>query len=533
MDTNELLDVASRFKHGLLAKATNGDYSNTEFENDLAILSSENHIEKLLPSIIKTAKTADNFRRSMQAKFEHYSERRKYIDDILEPIFKYLDDLKNGTDVFTGNLYDYELKEDIGNGGYGTVYKYHHNLLDLDFAIKIFEPIFVSNEENLQGENRFFREAKILFKLNHKNIVRIYDIGRINGKPYIRMEYVNGCTIQDFISKYGVVNFERSLKPITALLEGVSYAHSLGVIHRDLKPTNFMVTKDGQFKIIDFGISAFMDIDKYTQLTKTGENIIGGPFSDPVLIKNPKLRDVRNDIYSIGAIWYFLLVGTAPIGGDVREKLINVKDITNLQAEIILQCLSSNIEDRFSSCDDLLSLLKTDSSTTSYTVLSTNQNNKITEITRDAIIQFLLDTYDEEMNAFVYSMPLNQQHPEYVFKYYGRKNEVEFLKKIYDFSKISSEESNFEAEIIRHTIRNDDYQYGWVFYDERLQLQKGDDEIFLKFLCEMFHPLVRIEKSSWEDILEHINSLLKIDGYEIYEYEKISNKVIYNYKFYM
>lgn len=107
------------------------------------------------------------------------------------------------------------------------------------------------------------------------------------------------------------------------------------------------------------------------------------------------------------------------------------------------------------------------------------------------------------------------------------------MKRIYDFSQISSHESDFEDEIIRHTIRNDDYPYGWVFYDDRLQLQNGNDELFLKFLCEMFHPLVRIEKSSWEEILEHINSLLKIDGYEIYEYKKVSNKVIYNYKFYV
>ena len=117
----------------------------------------------------------------------------------------------------------------------------------MDFAIKLFEPIFVSNQENIEGENRFFREARILFSLNHENIVRVYDIGRANGQPFIRMEYVDGYTLQDFVTKHGTVSFDRSVKPITALLSGLSYAHSVGIIHRDLKPTNFMVTKYGKF----------------------------------------------------------------------------------------------------------------------------------------------------------------------------------------------------------------------------------------------------------------------------------------------
>jgi len=88
------------------------------------------------------------------------------------------------------------------------------------------------------------------------------------------MEYVDGYTLQDFVAKYGTVSFERSVKPIAALLSGLSYAHSAGIIHRDLKPTNFMVTKDGKFKIIDFGISAFLETENHTKLTKTGESVI-------------------------------------------------------------------------------------------------------------------------------------------------------------------------------------------------------------------------------------------------------------------
>ena len=137
------------------------------------------------------------------------------------------------------------------------------------------------------------------------------------------------------------------------------------------------------------------------------------------------------------------------------------------------------------------------------------------------------------MNAFVYSQSQAFQQPERVFRYYGRKNEIIFLKRIYDFDKISSNYGSFENELTQHTIRNDDYPYEWVFFDERLQLQTGEDEVLLKFLCEMFHPLIRSEKSSWIDVLNHLNSLLNVDGYEIYESGQVSNKSIYSYRFHI
>ena len=533
MDTKKLLDIATSFKSGLIAKATNGVYLDIDFRNDLDNLLTDKHIEKMLPSCIKRSRTADDFRREMQTMFDHYAERRKYINEELGPIFDYLESLLNGTDTFCTDLSNNNLGVSLGRGGYGTVYKFHHELLDMDFAVKIFDPIFVSDAENLEGEKRFFREAKILFSLNHKNIIRVFDIGRISGKPFIRMEYVEGDTLQDFVDKHGIVSFSRSLKPITALLEGLSYAHKLGIIHRDLKPTNVMVTKDGQFKIIDFGISALIECENYTKLTKTGESIIGGPYSDPVLLDTPKLRDIRSDIYSVGAIWYYLLVGTAPVGGDVRQKLMQSKDLTQVQAEIILKCIAGSIDDRYSSCDELLSIICPQTSHSQDSSHIPIKSNQITEVTRDEIFQYLIDLYEEGMNASVYSQSLELRQPECVFKYYGRKDEFCFLKRIYDFNQIPSSVGSFEKELKQHVINNDDYPYEWVFNDERLQLKSGDDEMLLKFLCEMFHPLIRSEKSPWHDVLAHLNSLLEIDGYEIFESGQISNKSVYSYRFHI
>lgn len=534
MPEYNLIDVASNFKSGLLAKATDGEYSNNEFKSDMDKLLSDKRIEKMIPSFIRTCRNSDDFRRGMQAKFQRYAERRSFIDAELEPIFQYLFSVQEGTDAFSSNVVSYELGERLGNGGFGAVHKYHHKLLDYDFAIKLFEPVFVSNEENLEGEKRFFREAKVLFQLNHKNIVRVFDIGRVEGQPFIRIELVDGYNLQEFVEKYSTVSFDRSLRPIKAILEGLSYAHKEGVIHRDLKPTNVMVTKDGQFKIIDFGISAYLETEKHSKLTKTGESVIGGAFTDPDLIDNPKMKDTRSDIYSVGAIWYYLLVGMSPAGGDIRQTLLKTDKVTPLQAEIILKCLSRGIDDRFNSCEEIMAMVSPAERNASGNTTPISLNNKrITEITRDEIMQVLIDTHNSDLESYVFhQLPQDQEH-ERVFDFSGRKTLIEFLKRIYDFDKILSQEKSFEEELIRHTVRNYDYDYQWVFQDERLQWIDGNDELILKFVCEIFHPMVRNEKCDWQSVLTQVNDLLKIDGYELYEISKISNRSVYGYRYYI
>lgn len=531
MDTQNLLLAAERLKQGLLAKATNGEYLDKDFKSDLTILRTDRHIGKLLPAAIQVGKTTDDFRRSMQAKFQHYSERRQFIDEQLSPIFEYISGLENGADSFTLKLMEEELGERLGRGGFGAVYKYHHKLLDMDFAVKLFEPVFVSNEENLEGEKRFFREAKILFSMNHPNIVRVFDIGRYNGQPFIRMEYVPGDTMRDFVDKNGTVSFKRSVKPISALLRGLDYAHKLKVVHRDLKPSNFMVTASGDFKIIDFGISAFLETESHTKLTKTGEALAGGAYTDPQLYENPKLRDIRSDIYSVGAIWYYLLTGLAPMGGDLKKALIDSGHATELEANIILKCMSSKLGDRYNTCEELLQILEPHPSSISAISIGSMTNN-ITEITRRSVFDYLIDRNMDDINAYVLGDSLMFQEPERVFNYYGRRTELQFLEKLYDLS--ASDEpwgETLREEIIQHTIRNDDYQYGWVFEDKRFDLLTGDDETFLKFIAQIFHPLFRNEKSDWQSALTEINQLLGEDGYELYESEKISGKTVYSYRY--
>lgn len=292
-----------------------------------------------------------------------------------------------------------------------------------------------------------------------------------------------------------------------------------------------MVTADGKFKIIDFGISAYLEIDGHTKLTKTGEALTGGAYTDPQLSENPKLRDVRSDIYSVGAIWYYLLVGHAPMGGDLRRNLLASGNATELEAGIILKCLSSRLEDRYSNCDELLNLLVPTLMTPKASQPGVLKNN-ITEITRQAIFDYLTDRNAEEINAYVYQQSLAFQQPDRVFYYYGRRTEIQFLEKLYDLDiTVAAGEYTLREEIFQHTVRNNDYEYGWFFSDERFNLAKGDDETLLKFLAQMFHPIIRSEKSDWTEVLAEINKLLKEDGYEIYESEKISGRSVYSYRY--
>lgn len=356
MNKVELIDMLDKYKAGLLSKATSGNMDNQYYIQTRDSLMKEVAIKDKIPKFIKSCRTADEFRTYMQSEFPDYARRRKLITDSINGLIEYIEErFAEEADPFS-QIKHYKKVNQIGSGGFGAVFKYHNACLDMDFALKVYAPVFVSPYEQEEGEKRFFREAKMLFQLNHRNIVRIYDAGKISEEPFIRMEYIEGYDLNGLQKKYGVLDFECSSKVIKSILNGLEYAHERGIIHRDLKPSNIVFsTKEKLFKIIDFGVSAFLDVDNHTKLTKTGEAVAGGAYIDPVLQENPKLRDCRSDIYSIGAIWYWLLCGKAPQGSDMRSYLTNaVPNLSNEQIDIVMKCLAGNLEDRYENCGKLL-----------------------------------------------------------------------------------------------------------------------------------------------------------------------------------
>lgn len=150
--------------------------------------------------------------------------------------------------------------------------------------------------------------------------------------------------------------------------------------------------------------------------------------------------------------------------------------------------------------------------------------NRISEITKRDIHDLFKDGID---------IPDFWETKRVTYNYFGRLEEIEFLKRLYDLKSMPSLNSRFsdaESDIWQHTINNDDYPFCWVFEDERFQLKNGSDEIYLKLICEIFHPTVRSEKGYWKEFLSEINRLLQNDGYELYPAKKISSHDIYGWK---
>lgn len=359
MEKSELIDLIDEFKSGLLSKATDGTVDENFYMKARNTLMENADNKELVPRFIKSCRNSTEFRRYMQGEAGDYAGRRKIIIEGMNELAEYFETKADSSDPFA-QIKQYRRVDEIGRGGFGAVYKYRNDCLEMDFAVKVYAPIFVSPNEQKEGEKRFFREAKMLFGMNHTNIVKIYDAGRIEEGPFIRMEYIDGYDLNRLQEKYGILTFKKSLSVILQLLEGLAYAHQKEIIHRDLKPSNVVfATKEKRFKIIDFGVSAFLDTDKHTKLTMTGERVAGGAFIDPLLQENPTLRDEKTDIYSVGAIWYWLLSGRSPHGSNMREYLSKASfELTESQINIVMKCLSGDIKERHDSCEILIDDIK-------------------------------------------------------------------------------------------------------------------------------------------------------------------------------
>lgn len=186
----------------------------------------------------------------------------------------------------------------------------------------------------------------------------------------------------------------------------------------------------------------------------------------------------------------------------------------------------------YSTCDELLLRINPPKAENQQTVIS-NFANQITEVTRMDMFDYYNERYIRDMEEYIRDRPFGYEDNEKVFHYNGRKSEIEFLNRVYKLADMPSNDSrveNFEKDIFLHRVNNEDWPEYWIFEDERLGLNNGNDNTLLNFLCQTFHPIVRNEKSGWQSVLDVINGFLKVDGYEIYESEKISNKSVYSYR---
>jgi eukaryotic-like serine/threonine-protein kinase len=248
-----------------------------------------------------------------------------------------------------------DLGAPIGIGGFGVVYKVRHELLQMDFAVKVFSPAF--DDGSPAHRERFFREARLLFSLNHPHIVRVFDVGLLSQKPFIRMEYFDGKTLTAYLKDHGRLTPRKALVLIKKILQGLVHAHrDAKVIHRDLKPSNVMLAPTERVRVVDFGLGVFIEHELASRITKTGEAAIGGYYTAPELVANPKLVDPRSDLYSVAALWYTALTDRPPAGVNIENLLRSSVQLPSHYERALLKGLQ-DVDNRYASAESMLEAL--------------------------------------------------------------------------------------------------------------------------------------------------------------------------------
>ena len=213
-------------------------------------------------------------------------------------------------DQYIGKMLDdrYEILELIGSGGMANVYKARCHRLNRLVAIKILKSDLADNAD---FRRRFHDESQAVAQLSHANIVSVYDVSTNPDREYIVMELIDGITLKQYMERRGRMDWRESLHFITQIMRGLSHAHSRGIIHRDIKPQNIMVLRDGSVRVADFGIACLADQGQ----TLTQETLGSVHYISPEQARGDRV-DARSDIYSAGVVLYEMLTGRLPFEGD-------------------------------------------------------------------------------------------------------------------------------------------------------------------------------------------------------------------------
>jgi serine/threonine-protein kinase len=211
---------------------------------------------------------------------------------------------------YIGKVLDsrYEILECIGTGGMAVVYKTRDQRLNRLVAVKVLKPDLAQDAD---FRRRFNAESQAVAQLSHPNIVSVYDVSRGGDTEYIVMELIDGITLKQYMEKRGQLNWRESLHFITQIMRGLSHAHSRGIVHRDIKPQNIMVLRDGSVKVADFGIACLEN----SAQTLTQEALGSVHYISPEQARGDR-TDARSDIYSAGVVMYEMLTGRLPFEGD-------------------------------------------------------------------------------------------------------------------------------------------------------------------------------------------------------------------------
>jgi serine/threonine protein kinase len=265
--------------------------------------------------------------------------------------------------VIGENVGPYRLIEKLGKGGMATVFKAYHPSLDRYVAIKALHPAFMEHPGFI---DRFEREAKVVAKLEHPNIVPIYDFSEHEDRPYLVLKYVRGETLKARLEK-SKLTYKESRQIFRVISSALGYAHQEGVLHRDIKPSNVLMDKNGGIFLADFGLAR---IAETSQTTLSGQMMMGTPhYISPEQAKGLGDLDSGTDIYSLGVMMYELLVGDVPYQADTPFSVIHDHiysplplpkdinpDLTDDIQRALLKALAKKREDRYKDMTEMMSV---------------------------------------------------------------------------------------------------------------------------------------------------------------------------------
>jgi serine/threonine-protein kinase len=266
----------------------------------------------------------------------------------------------DNTDKYIGMMLDnrYEILEQVGAGGMAVVYKARCHRLNRLVAVKILREEYAKDDD---FRRRFHAESQAVAMLSHPNIVAVYDVNKTREIEYLVMELIDGITLKQYMSRRGELNWREALHFTTQIVRALDHAHSRGIIHRDIKPHNIMVLRDGSVKVADFGIARFAA----SQNMLTQEALGSVHYISPEQAKGSHI-DARSDIYSVGVVLYEMLTGRLPFEGDsaisVAIQHINSMPLSPREVvatipvgleEITMKAMASDLSKRYLSANEM------------------------------------------------------------------------------------------------------------------------------------------------------------------------------------